>query len=451
MQYSKDNNFQSNVQPDSTQAAQTTRERNLANQVKSATKSDSPPADDKEWPGVETEPVKDSEQFPTGVFPGKIGYYIEQLSGQNAPEDFIGCSILYAAATAAGNGYHISWPYFQVPVIYIGLVGTSGTGKSHPLRKVIKPLHDKNKELHQEYERDCEQYRGSEETEKKPIRKKRLVQDITVEKLAEDSYYNPKGLGLYKPELKEWVQQFNRYNNSGEDTFWVNNFDLEPIDQSRKQSQSYYIESPAISVGGTIQRNTLKALAGGDKADSGFFDRVIFSVPEGLKAPRHSKHQDTNKKVEDDWSYHLKECIDKESEKRFDSGTTQVPWEDAAQDEWLAWDNRVADRVDASDNNITNQMLSKLRTYSLRLTLLLAILDDYKNPRINAGHVQGGCKLAVYFECHGHKARELAGIAETSYSTLIRELYKLNNGNNKIARVLGLGKGYVSEVINGKK
>jgi len=466
MQYSKGNNFQSNVQQNSTQSAQH-EDINIAGSGLGDNPTEEPgqqqeSTPEKEEPGQQettTEQQQEPIPFPVEVFPEPIQDIIEALNDKRTyPKEFTGASMLYAASVAAGNGFHVERPFTQVPVLYLAMVALSGKVKSHPLSFAVQPLQIIDDDLFTEYERAYEEFKkSSEESAVKPKLKTRTVQDITPEALAQTHYYNKRGLGLYKQELTSWFETFDRYARNADQAFWLSNWDSTPISQTRKTADSFRIKHPFISVAGTIQAAKLAKLAGNERAETGFIDRILFVVPDKLQNVRWGNYSDTSNE-EDNWEKIINR-IESQSRERFEgkddtNNTTLVNFNDDAYQRLIQWQNKVADKMDEAEDKGNHghiQLLAKLQTYCIRLALLLSILDEAVKenpgqPIITNDNVKGAIRLSAYFEEHGQKARQTAGAEnKLDNKTVINWLSAKGATQNQIAAAVRISQPAVAK------
>jgi hypothetical protein len=394
--------------------------------------------------------------FPLEVLPNSLKGIIESLNEKRSfPIDFTACSMLFAASVAAGNGYHVEQPFNETPVIYLALVGDPGKVKTHPLAFATQPLEDIDAANYDQYLGKKQEYLNDESnTAEKPTWRQNIVKDITPESLCQVHLNNRRGLGLYRDELSGWFETFDRYHKNADAQFWLSNWSRQSISINRKTTEPIYLRQPFISVAGTIQTALLENLAGHARSEIGFLDRILFSFPKGLKAPRFQSHNDITIDCQT-WDQIIN-GIANASEKRFDNESTLVHFQEKALErliEWLNEDN--AERIDKANDEgdySTARMLAKIPNYTIRLSLLLGILENPKNPEISIQNTEGAIKLADYFENHGSRVRETAkGSEEPDNKTLIKTLGNRDLSYGEIAAVLGIDKGYVSKVINGQK
>jgi len=235
--------------------------------------------------------------FPLEIFPAKIQELILSLKRtRGMPIDFSAASFLYAISIAIGNscstGLDVQAP--QYCMLYMVLIGKPNTNKSGPLKFMLDPLQELDKASFQKYHDELTNFQAysnlSVQDQKihgggplmKPIFKKFIIQDTTIEALKQIVFDNPRGIGFYRDELLGWINDLNRYNGGSDIQFFLQNWSGNPISCDRKGSDPIYINNPFIGVAGTVQPKVLEQLARGERADNGFIDRFMFIFPDNL-------------------------------------------------------------------------------------------------------------------------------------------------------------------------
>jgi hypothetical protein len=210
--------------------------------------------------------------FPIDVFPLKIQNIINAtVECLDFPVDFIGSSVLSAISIATANTYKVQVKknWIDSPLIYMALVGRSGTNKTHPLSFALNPIFDRDKKTYHEYEvrkQEFDRINNLSTKEKKdqcineqpkPVWEKNIISDFTPEALAQVHKFNKRGIAVYIDELAGWFKNFNRYNSGSEMEFWLSSWSCKPINIDRKSGDPVFIASPYIPVVGTIQNKVL--------------------------------------------------------------------------------------------------------------------------------------------------------------------------------------------------
>ncbi len=325
--------------------------------------------------------------FPIEVFPKQIQDIILDLNRYlKFPIDFSGVSILYTTSLSVGNTHKakINNGWVESCVIYACLVGRAGTYKSHPLSFAIKPVMEKDKESYQTFLLEKENYLQANSISKKereqkgldepkpPVLEKFIISDYTPEAVSTIHLNNRRGIGVYIDELAGWFKNFNRYNKGSEQEQWLSNWSGKPIISDRKTGNSVYIDSPSISVIGTIQNDILEEISKDARDSNGFIDRILFAIPDQLQKEYWSEEEIPQQTIE---SYNT--IIGRLLDLQFDTTTLEsalLTISPTAKRILFDWQRDNTDRINNHPNDKVASMYSKLDVYVIRFSLILQML-----------------------------------------------------------------------------
>ncbi len=230
--------------------------------------------------------------FPINVFPEQIQNIIQEANSTlNFPIDFLSCSILYAVSVAIGNTHKlkIKTGWIENALLFMILVGKKGINKSHPISFAIQPILDRDRKLFTQYRKDYADYQEAITTDgvdksslEKPVLKKTIVSDFTIEALTEIHAQNERGIGVYVDEIAGWFKNFERYTQGSQQEFWLSVFSGKPIISDRKSSKPVHLNHPFFSVIGSIQPELLFEIGKSSRNYNGFTDRLLFCFPDNL-------------------------------------------------------------------------------------------------------------------------------------------------------------------------
>jgi hypothetical protein len=365
-----------------------------------------------------TDGLNDSNPFPVEVFPQQIQQIVKATNESlDFPIDFIGASILYAASVSIGNAIHVhvknAWQ--ESAVLYLAIVGRTGTNKSHPLSFAMQPISDHDKNTYQYYLSQLREYdEAIKLTEKerkqqgielslKPTWEKILLSDYTPEALAEVHSFNKRGIGVCVDELAGWIKNFNKYNNGSEMEFWLSAWSRKPITIDRKTSEPIFIPMPFISVAGTIQTGLLKELGKENRTKNGFLERILFVIPDNVRKPYWSESE-LNPNIIRSWQVIVSNLLSLKVQ--FDETHNPKPkvlifTNDAKRILW-EWQKDNADQCNNSESDSICGIFSKLEMYAVRLSLIIELLSwacgENNLDGISANSVQNALKLVQYFK-----------------------------------------------------
>ena len=354
--------------------------------------------------------------FPVKVFPALIQKIITATNESlNFPIDFIGTSILYAVSVAIGNTYRVEIMkgYDQNAVLYLAIVGRTGTNKSHPLSFTMKPIEEQDNLKYQRYQREKKEYdnivnlpkrereqQGYDEPVK-PVWEQHLVTDFTPEALADVHKFNKRGIGVYSDELASWFKNFNRYNKGSEEQFWLSVWSGKPIRINRKTSEPTYIPLPFISVAGTIQPGILNELAK-DRTENGFLDRLLFVMPDNLKKDYWSETEISPEIIEN-WQTIITKLLDISiiEDETLNPQPVILKFTPEAKQRLFNWQREITDLSNKTENEAISGIYAKIEMYAIRLALILEMIrfacGESNKQVIGIEAVQGALKLAEYF------------------------------------------------------
>ncbi len=361
-----------------------------------------------------------TNKFPLDVLHSRLQGIINEANATlGFPADYLAGSMLTAMAAAVGNTHAVEhmtgWKEYVI--LFVALVGSPGSNKSHPLSFAMQPLldHDAEQEaLHAEAlkrfnaamelplkERTAN---GYEQNPVEPIRKRFTMQDVTPEAVHRILSENPRGLCLVSDELAGWFKNFNRYNNGSESEFWMSVFNHKVAMSDRKSSQSgVFIRNPFLCVIGTIQPKILVELAGNNRNANGFMERILYVMPSDQRKVKWNRERKAPAfDIAAEWKSILGRLIDI-APTIGEHGEIQpemMPFSSDALDRLFSWQNDVAERCNREGNDTLTSIASKLEIYAVRYCLLLALSDwacgDEKKA-IDIGIVERAISLTEYF------------------------------------------------------
>lgn len=368
--------------------------------------------------------------FPVHLLPPEMGEYILETARMlSCDPGYVVLSSIVTMGAAIGNSricaLNDEWPE---PSVFWGcLVAENSTLKSPAGDKGCKPLNDlhdqfilTNIEAEKVYKKELEMWKlnctskraDKAEAESLPMPemppKRRIkVKDITVEKLVEIMAENPKGLALIADELASWFGSFTRYKAAGiagtDMPFWLEviRAGSHDVDRMGRNKPSLSVRRAGCSVYGSIQHETLMAIASNDFFSSGFVARILFCMPPrskkvfvrgGMEAGVKFRYTETFRKL-----YYL------DGEGAFDPACQGRPVCFSAKG-LDAWENDFfkgwADRQYACLGRMGGA-LAKLEAYCARFALMFALID-FVNGRIpeeeiDADHVHRAIEVVKWF------------------------------------------------------
>ncbi len=220
--------------------------------------------------------------FPLDKFPGFIQDLVrESRDKKNFPEEITASAILSAIGGSIGNSLSIRTPeYEDRPITWICIVSPRGTLKTHAINRALNPIGERVSQDYKKHEREFQIWEISDGERKRPNFVPPLIHDSTIEGVYNALKHNPHGVITHADELSTWAGNFGRYSGGDDSGGYNSLFNGNQFILNRKNSsRSLYIDKPFWSIIGGLQPNLLSSLFGGDKIESGFFDRVQFVFP----------------------------------------------------------------------------------------------------------------------------------------------------------------------------
>lgn len=388
---------------------------------------------------------KERNSFPIESFPPAVRQIIRETNRcLNYPVDFIGASLLFSAGLAIGNSHRIqakkTWN--ESPILYLALVGKSGTFKSHPLSFALDPIKEHDHQTFKEYEEQKKDYDYAVSLTKKerehsgideptkPMWKRHIVSDITPESLAEVHKFNKRGIALYSDELAGWFKNFNRYNNGSEEQFWLSAWSCKPVNIDRKSGEPILIDMPYISVAGTIQNGILKELSRNNRSQNGFMDRILFAFPDFIEKP-YWNEEEVDDLVIKNWHQIISTLLELPFQT---NGTGSLQPEilhlnPDAKELYKNWYNRNIDLSYAPKNEAAAGTFTKLNQYTLRFSLILELLSwscgESNKRSVGVEALKGAIELADYFKNTALRVHEIVSNPLKELSESKQKLYEI--------------------------
>lgn len=246
-------------------------------------------------------PIPPYVPFPTECLPAPWNEFVRQgARALRCDEALVALPVLSVLAAAIGNTrrVHLGAEWYEPAVLWTCVVAESGGRKSPAADLSVDLVKTRQKRLVKEfkdqvadYKRELAEYKRREEGDgdrrdepEKPVLKRVLVSDVTIEKLAGLLDDNRRGLLVYRDESAGWLGSFTRYkgkSGGSDEPNWLSMHRADAIIYDRKTGEktSVFVPHAAGSVAGGIQPGTLVRLASQNLFDSGLVARIIFAMP----------------------------------------------------------------------------------------------------------------------------------------------------------------------------
>jgi len=400
--------------------------------------------------------------LPIEGFPQKIRDIIDACSNvYRTPKDFWAGAVLAATGLAIGDKLELKGKYENLPVLWMMLVGDVSSGKTNPLDFCLHWFKKHDSKSIKEYNKKMDEYKrmqsmttqerfngGMKEKLEAPECFQYLLNDFTPEAMVAVHMVNNRGMGIVRDELKGWIDDFGRYNQSGEQSNMLSSWSGIGITYNRKTSGIMNIERPVIMVTGGIQPDLLPSLANDNRAENGFLSRFCAVYPDNaLKAEYNEEVLDYQ--VKRDWEEILEKLTSLEV-------PVTLKLSSEAQELYRDWYNLNAKMTNEESSGYLRGVYAKLDIIALRLAIILrgmylACEGDY-SEEISGTEMKAALGVTEYFR--GTALKVCKRIFENTKSTEInkravaRYLFNvLGYPKSEIARILKTSRSQVDRML----
>lgn len=235
--------------------------------------------------------------FPIEALPAQAAEWVHMMAQSGLPDDYLGCAALGVLATAVGGNLSLAvrqgWD--EPMILWLAIVGEPGDRKSPSIKSARQPLDVQQVRWMTAFNEAMESWKlltpKEQKDQPKPICKRVVVGDATMEVLARIMAENESGVGLIANELRAVLTGLGQYKsgtNSDRPRF-LELWDGMPWTIDRAGSGTIAVPRPAMSIVGGLQPALLGVLEGQD----GLRDRFLICQPmarpalrlRGLQAP----------------------------------------------------------------------------------------------------------------------------------------------------------------------
>lgn len=333
--------------------------------------------------------------FPVETLPPTVQRVVQEIAGATNTDSAIAAAFaLGTLAGAIGNSraLQLNESWLVPSILWVGVIATSGSGKSPVLDFLTKPIEDAeaqlakdNKQRTQEYEEATLQYeaalrewrnnRSGRPPEKPtpPPQPRLLTMDTTLEAVGVLLSQSPRGLLMARDELSEWFD-CTRYKNSCTDAAgWNRCFDGLPLFVDRINRERLAIPRASVSVVGGIQPAVLRQFVGNVYvSDGGMLPRMLLLAPP--MRPRRW-NSGVSKSVQAKWATFVESLLALQMcDGKNGPAPVLLTMSAEAEKVWAEWYNTMGDAIEAA--NLTHDFklasfLSKLQGTAARIALVL--------------------------------------------------------------------------------
>lgn len=355
--------------------------------------------------------------FPLEVFPEPLIKLIKEASiAYGYHEDYTATGILFAASAAIGATHKLELKKGKLEhaVLFTIVVGNPNSNKSSAFAFGSKPILAEDSKKYAKYREEFKNYLDSKDSDNNnpPTPEKSMVQDSTKEALARNLYQNPRGLGLIRDEAIGFLNDINRYNGKGNEGFYLSIWTGGFINVERVSSAPLRVESPFLSIGGTIQPGVLKEIPKAVGSKNGFIDRFLFAWPESEKPLW--KLDEVNKGLIEKYDEVILRLLeldfrqDELGEGWIENKPNVVKLSDAAREKLFHYFNEVNKPIcDNEKNELLAGIHGKFDLHVSRLALILQLIwhayGEGGKDSISTATIEKAITLGEYFRANAIK------------------------------------------------
>jgi len=373
--------------------------------------------------------LPEAPPFPVDALPESCRRFVREAAvSLGCALDLVAVPLLGLLSAAVGNSRQVELKrgWKESAALFVVVVAEPGDKKTPAQKAALAPLWQAQKRLKREYQEEYEVYEeelryweaerkaAAKDGEpappkpKEPVLKSVVVDDVTVERLADILDENPRGVTSAQDELSGWVLSMNQYKAGGKGAdrqFWLRVWSNAAVKVDRKNRKvPAIIAEPWVSVVGSIQPEILPELNTG--RNDGMTDRFLYSYPE----PLHVRH--TDEEVSAAAEQAVLKLYEKLAELKMpesdgDPFPGTVPM---TKDAWEVF-KEVADRLLEEAHALTfpgrlRGPWSKLVAYLARLSLVLAlsrVAKGNEREQVEPRDVFAASVLVDYFKAHARR------------------------------------------------
>ncbi len=376
----------------------------------------------------------DYKPFPIHLLPEAASEFVSETAKATCSDpSIVAMGVLTGLDASIGNSCVLqlkrgSW--YVPSSLWCAVVADSGSNKTAPIRLALEPITRKQSEWirdfqseYEQFEKDQElyekeksEYRKSKdkngtppEPPSKPICKRIVVSDATIEALGRRHVDNPRGLLLYSDELTAWFASFARYrgkNSQGDESNWLSLYSgcQSIIDRNGYDSKSggvLVIPKANVSIIGGVQPAIIRKSLTSEYKASGLAARILWTMPP----PR--KRQWTDDEVGELTLKRMESLYGRLLELPFDIGDAGelnqniiIPSSDARR-EFIDFYNSHNDEQFALTGDLKSAY-SKLEEVAARLALIIHCCERGFGP-LELSTMQRAIELTQWFKNEAHR------------------------------------------------
>ncbi len=405
--------------------------------------------------------AKKIEPLPIEGMPPLIREYVTTCSETfNTPRDFWAGAAIIATALGIGDKIQLVGRYTNVPILWMNCIGDVSSGKTEAIDFTIKPFEEIDSRAADQFKRDYKRYEEIESMSAKDRREagidriarpacfQYILKDSTPEALNQVHSINQRGLMIARDELNGWLEDFGRYNKSGEQSNMLSSFNRVRWVTNRKSGgvdMIIEIPKPCILVVGGMQPDLIPKLAADNRAENGFLARFCNVWPDHAPKPGYSKSV-VPEELKGRWNEYI-------------INLTNIPEainislsEDAESlyGEWFETNAAISNK---EESGYLKGVYGKLDIIALRLAIVIygmnLCINGAISKEISRDEMKSALDITEYFRATALKVYDklFGNNKSPDIKEIIKYLYKLGHSQTTIAGIMQKSQPYVNKVL----
>jgi putative DNA primase/helicase len=385
-------------------------------------------------------------QLTLDLLPEALRVWVEDVSERmQCPPDFPAVACIVMASSLIGRQVAIrpkqldEWTV--VPNLWGAVIGRPGVMKTPAMREALKGLYalenlerDQHGEAMQDYQHDLLETRNRQqaaaqkfrkECQKngnarlveiaepdKPVRRRYIVNDATVEKLGELLNENPNGLLLIRDELSGFLRNLGKQGREGERSFYLEAWNGDQsFTYDRIGRGTIDIESCTISILGSIQPGPFLAYMRSNLTSGALDDGLLQRFQLLVWPDDPGKFRDIDRPPNPEAQKGIRELVSRliyirTGQLTIGSEGAFVSFDSEALRRFQAWREDLENRIRSGDEHpMMEAHLAKYRSLVPSLALIFHVIKDKEvEPRVRLDSLEQAIGFAEYLETHAQRA-----------------------------------------------
>lgn len=404
-------------------------------------------------------------ELPIDGLPVVVQQYINEIVRvYHCPIEFPTVAVIAVFATTIGKRVKVTDGKYTNPLmLWFINVAPSGSNKTQPVKEVLKPLREINRENYKAFDAEHTAWKADRDRDEcnPPMFNQILVSDTTDE--ARNKIFQSCSTGIlgHYPEFKGFLDDQERYNKGGYVDKLLRMYDYDDIYINRKGDEKPLVISDAfMCILGDIQPALLAPTFGTPQyMVSGLDTRFLFTMPKMFEFPDREK-ESMNGEIVANWRSIIRQTYNSNFT---DCGIVSFsPQGDALYNEYFNMLQRKKTTVSNSTGDYYLMSLySKLQIQAMRLAGIVHLMGIINSPfgfnylQVSQEAMEYTIRCMQYFEQSALEVYErLRGLTPnapkpTTQADLIRQFKRDVGIVNQRAFAEGIGKdpSYISKIL----